>query len=333
MFAAAFALVGAFFIVRSFAAISPNAKVVEAEAYETANNTTITADTSASGSNYTQFDAVSTTPPPPPSGGSSSFCSSFPSMPSVKPDTSNTGVPAGTALTAYTGPQTVSIAGTTIDSKDITDTLTIAASNVTIKNSKIHPPGGSATFGIKINSGTNIKILNSEIYTSTGAYVGIYGGNFTACGNYIHGWENGITTGDNNYIIQANYFDKLASGQPGPHYDGIEVYGGNGGKVWGNNIRMTEPSGVWLTETGAINLTSWNSNIDNTEIKGNWIGGGSYTMYVDEQSGFQATNVKVTDNRWYRNSAQFGTHLVRDDTSVTTWSGNVFDDNGQVIAM
>src|SRR6185295_14102869 len=44
-------------------------------------------------------------PPPPPPG--------------AYPDASNTGVPPGTALTAYTGPSTVTLAGTIIDSKTV----------------------------------------------------------------------------------------------------------------------------------------------------------------------------------------------------------------------
>ena len=59
IFIICFAAVGALLLVRSFAAISPNAKISEAESYASAQNTTAVSDASASGSSYLQFDAVS----------------------------------------------------------------------------------------------------------------------------------------------------------------------------------------------------------------------------------------------------------------------------------
>ncbi len=259
------------------------------------------------------------------------FCSSFPSLPNSKPDSTNTGVPAGTSLTA-SGSLNITTNGTVVDAKDVTGDIYINANNVTIKNSKVHSSGGSSAMGIRIADGkTGTQILNSEIYTTNGGYEGILGGDLVACGNYIHGWENGMTIGGNS-TVQANYFDKLAGGQAGPHYDGIEVYFGSNIKVWGNNIRMTDPSGNWLDDTGAINLTAWAGDIDNVEMKGNWVGGGGYTIYVDEQGGYNATDVSITNNKWYRSSYQWGTHLIRDNNSVVSWTGNTFEDNGQAIA-
>ena len=331
MFAAAFAVVGTVFLVRSFAAISPKPKVAEAESYANASSVTVVNDASASATAYSQFDTVPVVPPPSPPGGGSAFCNALPSMPSVKPDATNTGVPTGITLAA-SGSISVTVNGTVIDSKDVNGDVYVNANNVTIKNSKIHSSGGSATMGIRIADGkTGTKILDSEIYTNNGGYEGILGGDLIACGNYIHGWENGMTIGGNS-IVQANYFDKLAGGQASPHFDGIEVYFGGNITLWGNNIRMTDTSNNWLGDTGAINVTAWSGNIATVDIKGNWLGGGSYTVYVDEQNGSQATNVTITDNKWYRGSAQYGTHLIRDNSSVVTWSGNVYEDNGQVIA-
>lgn len=61
-----------------------------------------------------------------------------PTVPSVGfPNADNTGVPDGTTLTAYTGPLTITKAGTVIDSKSITGTLIIAAKDVKITRSKL----------------------------------------------------------------------------------------------------------------------------------------------------------------------------------------------------
>lgn len=265
-------------------------------------------------------------PPPaaPPPGSSQAFCNSYPALPSTRPTAANTGVPSGTSLTTV-GSINANVDGMVIDAQNVTDGIVVNANNVTIKNSKITTSG---YYGVYITSGfTGTQILNSEIYTLNGGYIGINGGNAFVCGNYIHGYENGMTIGS-GMMVQANYIDKLASNQPNPHFDGIEVYYDNNIRLWGNNIRLTDVSGAWMTETGAINITAYSGNIDNVELNGNWIGGGSYTLYVDEQAGYKATNVRITNNRWYRNSYLYGPATVR---TTVTWSNNLFDDNGQPV--
>jgi hypothetical protein len=294
----------------------------ETESGTKSTQATQVTDATASGSQAVKFTA--------PSSSGTDFCSTSPALPSVKPTPSNTGVPAGTVLTP-SGDINVTTAGAVINAKDISGDIVISANNVTIKNSKIHSDG-SGYWTIKTSgSYTGTKLINNEIYSDNGGYIGVYLEDAFICGNYVHSFENGMTLG-NNVMVQANYIDRLKGNQAGAHYDGIEIYDGGNSKYWGNNILMTDANGNWLTETGALNLTAWNTNIDNVEMNGNWLGGGSYTLYVDEQNGFQATNVKITNNRFYRNTAEWGTHSIDDDSSVILWSGNVYDDNGQTIS-
>jgi hypothetical protein len=56
----------------------------------------------------------------------------------AKPSASNTGVPAGTTLTTYTGPLTITVDGTVIDKKAVYGDLKIAARNVVVRNSYLH---------------------------------------------------------------------------------------------------------------------------------------------------------------------------------------------------
>jgi uncharacterized membrane protein len=64
IFIAVFALIGTALLLRSFAAISPNAKIVEAENFSSETDTTIVTDASASGSSYLNFDAIGIVPRP-----------------------------------------------------------------------------------------------------------------------------------------------------------------------------------------------------------------------------------------------------------------------------
>src|SRR5262245_30715415 len=75
------------------------------------------------------------------------------------PDATTTGVPAGTTLTAYTGPMTINTPGTVIDGKTINGGLIINADNVTIQNCKITY---NTWWGIQA-SGGNITIQDCDI--------------------------------------------------------------------------------------------------------------------------------------------------------------------------
>ena len=117
-------------------------------------------------------------------GGSDGLGGCFPG-----PD--NTGVPAGTNLTPYAGPCTITVANTVIDSKVVNCDIDIRTTGVVIRNSEIHgsvgqPDGVSAAFRIEdslidggdpyacINCGVdgrNFTILRTEIRdTNRGAY-------------------------------------------------------------------------------------------------------------------------------------------------------------------
>jgi len=79
------------------------------------------------------------------------------------PDASTTGVPAGTVLTTYTGPCTITTANTVIDRKTVNCALLIRAGNVQITNSKIN---GSVTIDDQ-NSSYSFTITDTEIDAGT----------------------------------------------------------------------------------------------------------------------------------------------------------------------
>lgn len=322
LFSLGFAVVGSIILFAVQAGTSDSS--IEPESGAVVSPASTLDDVTASSGKAVQFNAPAT-------GGSSGFCDTYPALPSSKPDATNTGVPSGTSLTAYTGSMTITAAGTVIDGKIITGSLVINANNVTIKNSRIHATG---YYGVTSDGPTNTKIINSELYAQSGdtQYVGLNASNTFFCGNYVHGFENGITIGANN-IIQANFIEKLGSPEASPHYDGIEVYSGNNSQIWGNNILMTDKNGNWLSDTGAINVTATWSNISGVVIHGNWMGGGGNTLNLDEQGGYKLSNLTVTNNRWY-GSAPKGYAFwgpIRAQNLITTFTGNVWDATNQAL--
>jgi Thrombospondin type 3 repeat len=146
------------------------------------------------------------------------------------PGPSNTGVPAGTVLTDYIGPCTISTANTVIDSKRVNCNLTINATGVQVRNSLINGitttnSSGSSTFtdttidagevNATFNNGP--RALNGENWTAVRveAFRGISGGWCKNCrleDSWIHGQDrdeggrahqSGIRM-DQNAIIRHN---------------------------------------------------------------------------------------------------------------------------------
>ena len=122
--------------------------------------------------------SVSTTAPaPPPPAASGDF-----------PNASNTGVPAGVTLTAYTGPCSITKNGTVIDAKLVKCDLSIQATGVVISRSRINGEinGGEGT-------GSSFTVEDSEVINPARAACQCIGSdNFTVERTEIIGGNRGI---------------------------------------------------------------------------------------------------------------------------------------------
>src|SRR5664279_5704719 len=152
----------------------------------------------------------------------------------AKPSASNTGVPAGKALTKYTGPLTITTAGTVIDGKAVYGDLKIQAKNVIIRNSYLHcgtniPSGNSGCIDANSGSVYNLQVLNNTIIPDRPSYYrdGIVGHEYTARYNNVVG---SVVAGDGlgtygthagsalmvnqnvakiaNMVVDSNWFDR-----------------------------------------------------------------------------------------------------------------------------
>jgi len=206
------------------------------------------------------------------------------SIPPGFPDATTTGVPAGTVLSAYTGPTTITKAGTVIEGKTIDGGLVINAPNVTIKNCIIT---GGYYFGVDgEKGGSTLLIQNCTIIgpgTTGEGNSGILG-TATFIGNDISRYENGImTTGGSGGVISGNYIHDITSSKPDAHYTGIQVEGGESNLRIENNTVMNE-------RDSNIFLQALYGPISNVVINHNWVGGSSdgnnsYNIYVESRFG------------------------------------------------
>lgn len=240
-------------------------------------------------------------PPVPPSG-------SF-----AWPNASNTGVPSSVNLNAYSGPMKITANGTVIDGKIINGTLTVAAANVVIKNSRIQ---NFSYFGIDGDGATNLTVQDCDI-VGPGAggtsNAGILGSG-TFLRNDVSKSENGIVLAAGASTVKGNFVHNLENSGSDPHYDGITAQGGQNGVVIEDNY-------VDSRDTSAVFIKNDFGPVNNVRVNHNYLTGTmGFTVYSNGMaSGGAVTNISITNNVMKKGG--YGYFSV--DNSSPLISGNV----------
>ncbi len=279
-----------------------------------------------------------------------SGCPAYPAF----PDANCTGWQhTGVTLTPYSGPTTITTAGTVIDGKQINSSITIAANNVTIKRSQVNGqifPGKSNLTGVLIedvvvnapnvggggagqciggNSGSNggataagFVIRRANI---SGCAQGVYGRGFTLEDSYIHDlWAQGADhteaiLGHTGQIVirHNNLFAGYKSGANTT--DGMSAV-----------IALYTHSSFW----GDIDGVTVEKNYLKTDNSGK--GQAGYCLYggnSPDNSG-NSKNTVYKDNVWARGSKNIcgwaGPVIYLPTGGNNCWSNNKYED-GAVI--
>ena len=267
------------------------------------------------------------------------------------PDATNTGVPAGTSL-ASSGSVTLS-AGQTLANKNVTGEVNVTGANVTIENSKIHTTGGGsgATAIILGNGATNFKLINSEVYGNgsktnapeSGVWNHYNNSGAQVIGSYIHGspdnWEGRVDLVKDSYmIVDAKY--------SGAHSENIYICGataivdhstlynesdetslifGDGICGKGNTVSVTNSmlaGGGYMLQPNAKGVSA------PVTITGNRVGRCLTAAHQESWGGYECAEGADSYGYWPR-GGHYG--ISADLGNNATWSGNVWDDNGQAV--
>ncbi|WP_052590996.1 hypothetical protein [Luteipulveratus mongoliensis] len=139
-------------------------------------------------SRHRSSTATATSPAPSSSSSAPSPTATATSKPAPGgwPGESNTGVPAGTSLSAYSGPLTITTPGTTIVGKLVKGDLEIKAKNVTIVRSQVE--GGIMTVD---GSGASVTLTDSEVHVGPREVKAVQGNNFTITRTELSGGNSG----------------------------------------------------------------------------------------------------------------------------------------------
>lgn len=249
------------------------------------------------------------------------------------PDASNTGVPAGTALTASPG-LTITKAGTVISGLDINGDLVIRASNVTIKNSKVH---GKIDNGDQ-NAYHNTLIQRVEVIgpydgpSDNGvAAVGFTG--FTCDGCNVRGWGKGFGMSADVTIKNSWVHDIVVFGDPangGSHNEAILSLGGTNLTVLNNRLDAGDEPNV----SASLALYSQWEAYNNVLVQGNLFDGGGYCLYAGLGGSYGASNTKFINNtfgtKYSPRCGWYGAAVAYDPGNGNQWVGNVMQSGGAV---
>ena len=260
---------------------------------------------------------------PTPAAASSSITAST-SAPSRsdKPGPTNTGVPAGTALSAYTGPLTITTAGTVIDGKDITGALIVQAKDVVIRRSRIHDDPG-AVAGVYVQDSGSATITDSEIFNFQ---VGITYSNWTGIRVDIHDTTfDGMKIGSNVRLEDSWVHDPRPTADA--HWDGGQVQAGITNTVIHHNT--IDVSGGDANSALFLTPDLGPSTDGPLTVTDNWLDGGSFTIAVLDGDGgkYFISRITVTGNRFGR-GGRYGPANVK---VPVTWSSNVWDDSSEAV--
>jgi hypothetical protein len=259
------------------------------------------------------------------------------------PGPSNTGVPAGTTLTAYTGPCNISIPNTVIDTKIVNCDLNIQGPNVTIKNSKVtgviwldQDRTGS--------SGWSMTVQDSEVDAQSVPMPAICCGMYTVKRVDAHGGQTAVQCENNNRwcTVEDSYLHGQSMPSANSHLGGFLSDGSDSIALKHNFIVCDHPAVHGEGCTGDVNLIANFAAIEGANISRNLLGANidaAYCTYAGRRTDWRYPphNVAYRDNVFQRGPnrkcAAYGpatSFKEREPTNV--WSGNVWDDGTPLAA-
>jgi len=267
------------------------------------------------------------------------------SPPDGFPNSTNTGPAAGTIFREFAGIYEIRKDGALVDGLRVNGSIMVYANDVTIQNCEVDASG--QLWGIRQVEGSGLKVKNCRVYgipsktdrKATHVLDGVSNAaevSFTE----IHGVENAVTGGSN--YIHDNYIHSFARWiAADDHTDGLQTFGwagASGLRVIHNTIIAILTGGDYTPANydAGSSAIALQAGMHDLIIDGNFLAGGTYTLYGPSERPSAPANVHVTNNRFSRHyfpkGGLFGTHTgFNRNAPGFVWSGNVWHETGQPV--
>jgi len=210
------------------------------------------------------------------------------------PDATNAGVPPGTRL-SDSGSVTVSDDGATLDGLLIRGSVTVAADDVTIEDTRIvQPAGGEGSYAVILNQGADgFTIRDSEVRGPASNRRGLESAVWnhydnpgaTAIRSHFHGcadcWEGSGAFRDDYMVVDAAY--------PGSHDEDIYVCGGA--------VRVEHSTLVNRHSQTATVFGDAGCGGNRFVVVRSLLAGGGFVLYPQANSSSPTGSMRVVGNR------------------------------------
>lgn len=312
-------------------------------------NASVVADSTASGGKAIKFTAPVSGGT---GGGTTTACAAGTNVAGSSdgsggcwPGPSNTGVPAGTTLTTYTGPCTITTDNTIIDAKTINcSPLQIQAKAVTVKRSKVNGQIyiNSDDPRTSYNLNWSLILQDSEVNVGQIQEPAVFEGAMTIQRANIHGGITSVQCGDKS--AQCVIQDSWLHGQLMPqnvdwHLGGFHSIGGSNYTITHNTVVCDTPvNNVGGGCSGDIVFIPYDVAISHALVQHNLLGANtslSYCLYGGDKPGFTATYMVFKDNVFQRGTNNLcGAYGPVAGTSGSNtgnvWTNNTWSNGGSV---
>lgn len=268
------------------------------------------------------------------SRSSASKPSSSPRAPSTTPKVTGVGVQKS-KLKAYAGDLWIREDGTVIDGLDVQGVIVVRASNVTIRNTRVHGATSTSTGRALISNyegrpGLLIEDTTiAEDHANPFNSAGIQGWNFVARRVHISGMVDNIgiygsnVTVENSLLDRTVYYSSHRSQGGGPsHSDGIQIAKGDNILLRGNRI--------YGSANFALVGSAEQGPTRNLRVIDNYMAGGHCTMKFSAFNG-NANSATVSGNRIGRGQKVGDCAMVVVTGFNASLSGNTWSDTGRAV--
>lgn len=258
----------------------------------------------------------------------------------TRPNSTNTGVPAGTVLKKYVGDMVITTPGKVIDSYDIYGTVTVKAANVTISKSRIRGNQRAVQQDLVRGAGSvanGLKVVDSTIAPTTPTVYHRIGIRFSGSGQTalrvnVSGTVDGIRIAgtsirvENSWLHDFKHYANDPEHSNGSHDDAIQVEGGKTLRILNNTFTGAYNAGVMVNQ----NLSA----VGDMYINSNYGAGGGCTVNIVKGSRGYMSGLQLNSNRFGRGQRVKNCAAIYTPTdSNLKPTGNVWDDTGSAIPL
>lgn len=247
------------------------------------------------------------------------------------PSASNTGVPKGVTLKVHEGDLVVTKANTVIDGLLVKGTVTVQASGVVIKNSKIVGGKTPSSLGLVNNFHTNssFKVIDSELYAAhpSPMWNGVFGSNFTLERVNIHTVVDPIRVLGSNVTVRDSWLHDTSHWKSDPlrdgtatHDDNIQIQAGGSIVIEGNRIEDAHNAGVQITQDTS------RTSLGSVTIRDNYLQGGGCTVNIAKTP--KTFPLTIKGNVFGPERKHAKCNVIAPTSNRPSMSGNVWGETG-----